>query len=235
MYPNSLAFNHDPLKTSDARCRLAAGAVFIMAVIQVSAFCLLIGVIPVLFLALARDGKTVMRRMVRVNVFCLMLFVTMPLGGESALKAALYTLRVNAAALAYMFFVIPMNMGVIASALLALKVPPKLAALLVLCYRYIFVLYERVFVAILAMRLRRPRQGTLAAWRSYTAVFSSALASAVLRSEKVSAAMRLRGFDGSFPITTTFKWKAQDSLLLAAVMLLSVLLFFLDAGPLWNK
>lgn len=235
MYPNSLEFNHDLLKNSDARCRLAAGAVFIMAVIQVSAFYLLLGVILVLFLALARDGKTVIRRMAHVNVFCLMLFVTMPLGGESMGRAALYTLRVNAAALAYMFFVIPMNMGVIASALLALKAPPKLAALLVLCYRYIFVLYERVFVALLAMRLRRPRQGTLAAWRSYTAVFSSALASAVLRSEKVSAAMRLRGFDGSFPVTTAFRWKAKDSLVLAAVTLISVLFIFLDAGLLWNR
>ncbi|MDR1430280.1 MAG: hypothetical protein LBI85_08315 [Spirochaetaceae bacterium] len=45
-----------------------------------------------------------------------------------------------------------------------------MAALLVLCYRYIFVMYERVFVSIQAMRLRRPRQGTLTAWRSYTAV-----------------------------------------------------------------
>ncbi|MDR0388945.1 MAG: energy-coupling factor transporter transmembrane protein EcfT, partial [Spirochaetaceae bacterium] len=148
--------------------------------------------------------------------------------------AAVYALRVNAAALAYMFFIIPMNLGRIASALLKLRFPPKLAALLVLCYRYLFVMYERVFVSVLSMRLRSPRRGTLFAWRSYTAVFASALLSAIFRSKKVSLAMRIRGFDGSFPITTVFGWNLKDSLVLAAVICIAVLLLLIDTSLRWN-
>jgi cobalt/nickel transport system permease protein len=235
MYPGRLTLNNDILKNCDARCRLAAGIVFIMAVVRLSVLHVLFGVILALFFALVRDRKAVIIRMAHVNLFCLMLFITMPLGGESISRALVYTLRINASALAYMFFIIPMKTGVLASAFLTLKVPPKLAALFVLSHRYLFVMYERVFVSLLSMRLRCPSRGTLAVWRAYTAVFSSALASAVVRSKKVSTAMRLRGFDGSFPITGVFRWKLKDSMVLAAVMIVSVSLLIADTRLRWNR
>jgi energy-coupling factor transporter transmembrane protein EcfT len=156
----------------------------------------------------------------------------------TALKEALvYTLRINAAALIYMVTIIPLGPGGLANALIKLRCPDKLTALFLLTYRYIFVMYERVFVAVRSMLIRRPRQNTLGRWSSYTAVFGTALLSAVLRAQKTGKAMESRGFDGVIPVTRIFAWKGGDTLFLSSGLALSFILWFLDgllSGNLWN-
>ncbi|MDR0451999.1 MAG: energy-coupling factor transporter transmembrane protein EcfT [Treponema sp.] len=150
-------------------------------------------------------------------------------GLEAALKAALlYTLRINAAALVYMALIVPLGIGGLANALLKLRFPAKLVALFLLSYRYIFVMHQRVFAAILSLRLRQPRQGTLGRWRSYTAVFGTALASALLRSRKIGRALQSRGFDGGLPLTRAFALKPRDLLFLGGAALLSACLLVPD-------
>jgi cobalt/nickel transport system permease protein len=189
-------------------------------------------------LALIRDIKTVLSRLAAVNVFCVLLFLTMPLGGYNPAVPLLYALRINAAALFSMLFVVPLGIGGLAPALAKLKVNAKLVSLLILTYRYIFLMYDRVFHAVLSMRLRRPRQTTQAAWRSYTAVFASAFAGAFFRSQKLIWAARVRGFDGVFPLTRSFRWKFRDTLALAAAFAVSILLIYFDRilpqGPPWR-
>jgi cobalt/nickel transport system permease protein len=191
----------------------------------------LAGLVCAAALALIRDIKIVVRRLAAVNVFCVPLFLTLPLGGYGPAVPLLYTLRINAAALLSMVFVVPLGIGRLAPALAKLKVNAKLVSLLILTYRYIFLMHDRVFHAVLSMRLRRPRQTAQAAWRSYPALFASAFAGAFFRSQKIGRAALARGFDGVFPLTRNFRWKIRDTLALAAAFAVSVLLIYFDRIP----
>jgi cobalt/nickel transport system permease protein len=228
MYPDRLEFKNDPLKVFDPRCRLVSGAVFILTVLYITSSALLVCLIVSLALLLFRDIKTVLLRLSAINIFCAMLFVTMPLGGESLSAALLYTLRINAAALLSMLFVISMGMGNLIPALSKMKTPDKLVSLLVLTYRYLFVIHRQVFYSVLSIRLRRPRQNTVRAWRSYAAVFASIFAGALFRSRKVKRAIETRGFDGVLPVTRTFKWKIRDSTACASTVFTSIMLLFVN-------
>jgi cobalt/nickel transport system permease protein len=238
MYLDRLEFKNDVLRGVDPRCRLAAGAGLIMAAIHISHPLLLGGLILGSLLCLIRDASVVFRRLLPVNLLTLTLWLTLPLGrflaGETggigaALTGALtYTLRINAAALLYMVTAAPLGAGGLASALVKLRCPDKLAVLFLLTYRYVFVLYQRVFTAVLSMRLRRPPRAAPGQWRAYAAVFAAALISAVIRSRNIGKALRVRGFDGAFPLTRTFALKPSDILFLGGGLFLACTLFYLN-------
>ncbi|MDR1352832.1 MAG: energy-coupling factor transporter transmembrane protein EcfT [Treponema sp.] len=253
MYLDRLEFKSDPFKAIDPRCRAGAGVCLILAATNISRPAVLAGLILGAALALRKDTRRVLGRLVPVNIFALFLWITVPLnalgtrlfaapapdapgaGLGAAFNAALiYTLRINAAALVYMALIIPLGIGGIANVLIKLRFPPKLAALFLLSYRYIFVMYQRVFVAALSLRLRQPRQGILGRWRSYAAVFGTALVSALFRSQKIGRALQSRGFNGDLPLTRTFTLKPGDILFLCGAILLSAGLLALDGllrGP----
>jgi cobalt/nickel transport system permease protein len=227
MYLSKQEFKQDLLASFDPRCRLAAGLVFIFSILYITNFFLLGGLICGALLALLQDIKRVLPRLAAVNGFCALLFITMPLSGYDFTAPLLYALRINAAALFYMLFVASLGIGLLAPALTKLRVNPKLVSLLILTYRYLFVMYDRIFHALLSMDLRRPRrrerQTTRAAWRAYTALFASAFVGAFFRSQKINRAARARGFDGVFPLTRTFKWKKRDTLFLIIALTASML------------
>jgi cobalt/nickel transport system permease protein len=206
----------------------------IIAAVNIQRFPLLLGLTAAPLLLLARDIKIVLPRLIPANLFCALLCITVPLGGGGFATVLCYTLRINAAALLGMLFIIPLGISGLASSLSALKTPPKLVSLLILTYRYLFVMYERVFASLLSIRLRRPCQTTGMGWRSYAAVFAAALAGALFRSRKVWLAMESRGFDGVFPITRSFAWKAGDTAALAACLAASIGLLLMDKGLFWN-
>ncbi|MDR2133951.1 MAG: energy-coupling factor transporter transmembrane protein EcfT [Treponema sp.] len=228
MYLNQREFKHDILRPFDPRCRLAAGCAVILSAVSVTNPLLLAGLIIAAALALVRDIRTVLTRLGAVNVFCATLFITMPLSGYGIEAPLRYTLRINAAAVIFMLFVASPGTGGIAPALTKLRVNAKLVSLLILTCRYVVIMHDRVFRAVLSMRLRRPRMGTLTAWRSYTALFASAFAGAFFRSQKISRAARARGFDGLFPLTRTFNWKLRDTAALIIASAVSILLVYLD-------
>jgi energy-coupling factor transporter transmembrane protein EcfT len=209
-------------------CGLALSSPFLLAALVLGAA-----------FSLRREGKRVLARLLPVNLFALFLVLTVLQGalwegaGGSGVRAALgaalvYVLRINAAALLYMALIIPLGIGGLTNALLKLRCPEKLAALLLLTYRALFVMYQRLFVAAASLRLRQPRQGTLGQWKSYAAVFGTALVSALQRSGKIGRALQSRGFCGSLPITRSFALKAGDLLFLAGALLLAALLWALD-------
>jgi energy-coupling factor transporter transmembrane protein EcfT len=247
MYLDRLDFKNDRLRGIDPRCRLGAGICLIAAAVYSSSplvlGCLILG--PVL--CLSKDIPVVLRRLIPVNLFALILWLTLPLGalaggpgpgiGGALNRALVYTLRINAAALLYMAAIIPLGPGGLANALIKLRLPHKLAALFLLTYRYIFVMYGRVFISLRSMLIRRPRQNTLGRWASYTAVFSAALVRALQRSRNIGQAMRVRGFTGVVPVTRSFSWKTGDTLFLGFCLVLAFALRVLDrflTGASWN-
>jgi cobalt/nickel transport system permease protein len=260
MYLDRLELKNDfPLSGLDPRCRVAAGVVCILSVLTVSRWYILVGLSLLLLVpaVLAGEGRTVLRRLVPVNVFCLFLWLTIPLNTwlasfvtpdpgslvvdhaaayiRAAAEALRYTLRINAAALLYMRFIVPLGAGGLANVLMTWGAPRKLAALLILTYRYIFLLYGRLSTALLSMAQRRPQQKEAALWRSYTAAFASSLAAALFRAGRIETAMKERGFDGAFPVTAAYTWKARDTRwLIGSVGMAAAAAFFFGGGGVWT-
>jgi energy-coupling factor transporter transmembrane protein EcfT len=213
MYLDRLAYTKDVLFCFDGRCRIVAAAVLIMAAVSATGIPALVIGIALCCMLLFRDLRVTVLRLFPVNLMMAAVWLSVPFGLEPA-SALRYTLRVNAAALLAMVFVIPMGVGRIASAMATLKVPPKLVSLFVLTYRSLFLMSGRLSTALVSMKLRLPPCGTLHRWRSFAAVFAATMASAVFRSHRVSLAMAARGFDGVFPRTHKFTWRFRDTALL---------------------
>ena len=214
MYLDRLEYKKDFLYPIDKRCRFLSAALLIAAAVYTTSAAALSAAILLCLLPLSRELRVTFLRLIPVNTMTAALWLTVPFG-FSMESAVIYTLRINAAALLYMIFIIPMSVSALASSMTKLKAPGKLVSLFILSYRYIFLLAERVRVMLVSMRLRAPESGTFRLWRSFAAVFATTTARAVFRSQKVSLAMVSRGFDGVFPVTVTFKWKVRDTVLLA--------------------
>ncbi|MDR1249180.1 MAG: energy-coupling factor transporter transmembrane protein EcfT [Treponema sp.] len=219
MYLDRLEFKKDPLGSFDGRCRLLAAALVILAAAGITNAAMLCAAALAFLAALFRELNVAFRRLLPVNMMAVALWLPV-VAGFSPHSALLYTLRINAAALAYMCLVTPMGISRIASSLSALKTPEKLVSLFVLTHRSLFLLHGGLSTALVSMRSRQPENTALRQWRSLAAVFAATLVRAAFRAEKVNVAMASRGFDGGFPVTVSFRWRIRDSVLLGACALL---------------
>jgi energy-coupling factor transporter transmembrane protein EcfT len=237
MYLDRLEFKKDPFPSLqnkaeglDLRCRTIAGLAFIIMAINLSTWYFLAGIIVLMLICLIKEPRVVLLRLVPVNIFNLFLVLSIFLGAyDSPLMIALrYVLRINAAALIYMLFIVPLGISGLANVLLKTGVPKKLAALLILTYRYIFLIYERLSVSLLSMKLREPKKNNLSRWRSHAMVFAAFLASAFFRLHKIEIAMEERGFNGAFPVSAVFAWKTRDTVWLAIFLLFGTILLITE-------
>jgi cobalt/nickel transport system permease protein len=229
MYLDRLEYKHDLLVSIDGRCRFLSAAFFIASVVYSTKTLTLSLVIVSCLIVLSRGLRVTLLRLIPVNMMTAAVWIPV-LFGFNAASALLYTLRVNAAALLYMCFIIPMSISALSSSMTKLYIPEKLVALFILTYRYIFLMYQGLSTALVSMRLRSVRNSTVYRWRSLAAVFAATLTSAVFRAGRISRAMTARGFDGAFPVTAVFKWKLRDSVLLVLCVFTALCI-----GVLWNN
>ncbi|MDR2098257.1 MAG: energy-coupling factor transporter transmembrane protein EcfT [Spirochaetaceae bacterium] len=229
MYLDRLEYKKDFLLPLDGRCRFVSAVLLIIAAVSATSVLTLSVIIIFCVLLLAREPRITLLRLSAVNVMSAAVWITV-LFGFSAKSAAIYTLRINSAALLYMVFIIPMNISVIASSMTMLGIPKKLTSLFILTYRYIFLMSEHLSSALTAMRLRCPGGGTARLWRSFAAVFAATTASAIFRSQRISWAMVSRGFNGAFPVTHTFRWRTHDTAVLALSLAVSILIILNGTG-----
>jgi cobalt/nickel transport system permease protein len=224
---------------------MAAGVLCIAVSVNLHNRVILAALAFLAFILLVQECNVVIARLIPVNVFAAMLWLAFPLGAylgssinalggapdySDALKnASLYTLRINIAALHCMIFIIPLGIGDVSNTLLKLRVPKKLVTLLILTYRYVFVLTEKVFTSSLSLRIRKPaRFSKREELRCYGNMFGSSVIAAEMRSSKVWTAMRSRGFNESFPLTKTFAWKGKDTMLIVSCVMAAASLAALD-------
>jgi cobalt/nickel transport system permease protein len=114
-------------------------------------------------------------------------------------------------------------------ALRALRVPGLLVQLLLLTYRYVFVLMDELGRLRVAVRVRGYRNRvTRHSYRTIGHVAGTLLVRGYERSERVGQAMRCRGFDGRFRALTTFRTTPADVLALALVLIGSAGVCWLD-------
>ncbi len=186
----------------------------------------------------------VLRRLRVVNFFNLLFWLILPLtlAGENTPQAALFgvpglllalqiTLKSNAILLMFLAMIATSPFFVVAHALSALHLPDKFVYLLMLTYRYIFVLEAEYKKLATAAKMRCFLAKTsIHTYKTYAYLFGMLLVKASLRGEKVYQAMLCRGFNGAFYSLHTFCFRQLDWFAAAVMFLILLLLIWLQWG-----
>lgn len=208
---NSIIHQMDPRQ----RILIAALYSFVIALSDRISVLLSAVILSILIVFVARlDLKEVGRRLWVVFWFLLLIWVVLPLtfegeplfhlGPVSLTRpgidlAAKITLKSTAILMAFMALVLTMTIATLGHTLNHLKIPEKLVHLLLLTYRYIFVIEEEYRRLFTAAKIRGFRSGTnIHAYRTWAYLIGMVLVRASVRAERVHKAMLCRGFHGRF-------------------------------------
>ncbi|MFH1629462.1 MAG: cobalt ECF transporter T component CbiQ [Pseudomonadota bacterium] len=156
------------------------------------------------------------------------LFHLGPLQGtmEGVLLCTRITLKSNTIFLVFVALVSTMPITTLGHAMNRLRLPGKLIHLLLLTYRYIFVIDQEYQRLIRAAKIRgfRPRT-TMNSYRTYAYLIGMLFVRASARAERVHQAMVCRGFDGRFyclrqfsPTRTDWMWSGLMILIIFSLV-----------------
>jgi cobalt/nickel transport system permease protein len=231
-----LAVGDSTLHRIDPRVRVAAATAF-SVVVAASYHLPALGAAltsSIVLAALARlPAVAVARRLVVVNGLVIVLWAVIPFtfpgeplwrvgplaaSHDGVRMAAQITLKSNAIVLCFMALVATMAPATLGHALHRMHVPDKIVHLLLMTYRYIFVLEEEYQRLSRAARIRGFRAGTnLHTYRTYAYLLGMLFVRAAERAERVHWAMRCRGFRRKFYSLQEFRARGRD-ILFAGVM-----------------
>jgi len=158
--------------------------------------------------------NNVIKRLAVVLWFLLLVWIVMPLTFEGEILyqigpfalshpgielAAQMTLKSIAILLIFMALVATMTISVLGYSLSRLHVPDKLVYLLLMTYRYVFVIEDEYRRLQTAIKIRGFRSGTnLHSYKTYAYLAGMLFVRASVRAERVHQAMLCRGFNGKF-------------------------------------
>ncbi|MDD2206349.1 MAG: cobalt ECF transporter T component CbiQ [Aminobacterium sp.] len=195
-----------------------------VAFLQSVAAQLFLLVYAIMLVAIARIPiKVLSSRLLALNGFILMMWLTLPFSSESGTHLALLiTIRAHAATLAFIALLRTTSMPDLLQALHLLHVPQKLILLLHFTYRYAHVLSEELQKIHKSMVLRGFHPSlSFTTFSAYGNLVGMLLIRSIIRSERVSKAMVLRGFNGSFPFFPSHVIPSSpDTLRMAALYVL---------------
>ena len=214
----------------DPRVRIAMAAFFSCLVAVSNSFETLVAALLLAFglVVLARlDLKEVSRRLAVVVGFLVLLWLVLPLTFSGnpvgqlgplvwyqpgVALAARISLKSIAILLAFTALVATMPVSSLGHALSRLGISGKLVHLLLMCYRYIFVIDQEYRRLNAAMRIRafQPRT-SLHTYRSYAYLAGMLFVRAAARAERVHQAMLCRGFQGRFHTMARFPKHAHNT------------------------
>lgn len=236
----------DHLAALDPRVRLISAAV--LAVTLVSLTSLTSAVVALLAaIGLALLGGVPARRLqhlLPLELLMLLLLITLPFSvpgttllGIGSLSASveglhwagLILLKANAVVLGLFGLVAVLGASQVVQALARLGVPAKLCQLLFLTLRQILLIGDEYRRMRLAMRARAfvPRSDRRS-WRALGWLIGMLLVRSLARGQRLSEAMRCRGFDGRLHLLHRGRWQQSDSLVLAFAVSACLVLFAFD-------
>ena len=184
------------------------------------------------------DFLEVTKRVALVNGFIVFLWFVVPLtyngqplfylgpfevSREGVLVSARITLKSNAILLAFIALIASNTVATLGNALGRLKVPEKIIYLLLLNYRYIFVMEEeyRRLLRSASIRGFRP-SSNLHTYKTYAYLIGILFVRASDRAERVYKAMVCRGFSGRFYSLHKFSFSRLD-LIWLVVMTMAII------------
>jgi cobalt/nickel transport system permease protein len=224
MLREPFAIGDSPLHRLDPRIRLVSAVIYSCAAALCREFPALLAalILSMALVAMARLRiSEVLKRLLVVNGLVVFIWAVIPFTfpGEALFRigpfgaaregvelAAQITLKSNAIVLAFMALVTTMPFSTVGHALHRLRVPDKIVHLLLMTYRYIFVLEQEYQRLIRAARIRGFQPGTnLHTYRTYAYLVGMLFVKAIDRAERVRWAMLCRGFKRKFYSLHEFK------------------------------
>ena len=246
--PESLVSRRDP-RWKLATVLLACGLLAFTRTWPVA----LVGLAAVLLLVwLAKlPGRWYGRRIGGVLLFLAIFLAWLPLVPRSAddalplgmLTLSRHGLQVFVVALAKTTSLVSLVLVVMATAPLqdtfkaahALRIPGVLVHLLLLTYRYVFLLFDEFSRLRTALRVRGYRnRASLHSYHTIGQVAGTLLVRSHERAERVGQAMRCRGFDGEFRTLHAFQTTLGDVLFLVAIVAIAAGLLVTDLVIRWQ-
>ena len=208
----------------DPRIRIVVATIYCYVVAFSNQFSVLLMALVISSALIVSAGlgfKEVGKRLVLVNGLILFLWVVVPLtyGGQPLFQigplalsragvvlAARITLKSNAILLTFIGLIATMTFATLGYTLTQLRVPQKIIHLLLMNYRYVFVLEQEYQRLIRAAKIRGFQPKTnLHTYRTYAYVIGMLLVRATSRAHRVHQAMLCRGFKGTFYSLQEFK------------------------------
>ncbi len=252
MLREPFAVGNSILHRLDPRFRIVSAAVYSSVValsrnFQVLITAVIISSILVLFAQL--PAREILKRILAVNIFILLLWLVLPLTfhgsiavkfgplpvyGAGIVMAAQITLKSNAIVLALIALVATMNFSILGYSLNWLRVPDKIVHLLLMTYRYVFLIEQEYQRLIRAAQIRGFRPGTnLHTYKTYASIVGMLLVRATLRADRVYKAMLCRGFRRKFYCLHEFK-TGRNEWVFAIIMFGTIIWFiFFEWSRIW--
>ena len=217
MIPEVFAGGNSVIHSIDPRIKIVSAMIYSLVVALSSSFVILMSGLATsiaLVLVARLDTKEVLKRLAVLLVFVLLIWILMPLtypgktlfrvgplgfSSPGVILAAQISLKSTAILLSLMAFLATMSIATLGHALGRLGIPDKLVYLLLITYRYVFVMEQEYQRLIRAMKIRGFKPGTnLHSYQSYAYLVGMLLVHASTRADRVSNAMKCRGFTGRF-------------------------------------
>ena len=247
MLQEAFAYGNSFVHQLDPRLRLISACVYSTVVALSYSYQVLTAAVLISFLGivLARlPAREITKRIIVLNSFNVLLWIVLPLTFQGPvawvlgpltiykaglIMAAQITLKSNAILLIMMALVATMNLSVLGHALNWWHVPDKMVHLLLMTYRYVFLIEQEYQRLIRAARFRGFRPGTsLHTYKTYASIVGMLLVRSAVRADRVQKAMLCRGFKGRFYCLHEFSTGKHEWLFATAMAGITVLLIYFE-------
>ncbi len=249
MIPETFADGKSVIHSIDPRIKVVLALIYSFVVALSSSFAILLSslVTSMVLVMVARlDAREVLKRLAVLLGFILLIWVLMPLtypgaplfrigpvgfSSPGVLLAAQISLKSVAILLSLMALLATMSVATMGHALGILGIPDKLVYLLLITYRYVFVMEQEYQRLIRAMKIRGFKPGTnLHSYQSYAYLVGMLFVHASARAERVSKAMKCRGFTGRFHSLRQFEPDPRNRLF---AVIMSLIIILMATVELW--
>ena len=249
MIPEAFADGKSVIHSIDPRIKVVLALIYSFVVALSSSFAILLSslVTSMVLVMVARlDAREVLKRLAVLLGFILLIWVLMPLtypgatlfrigpvgfSSPGVLLAAQISLKSVAILLSLMALLATMSVATMGHALGILGIPDKLVYLLLITYRYVFVMEQEYQRLIRAMKIRGFKPGTnLHSYQSYAYLVGMLFVHASARAERVSKAMKCRGFTGRFHSLRQFEPDPRNRLF---AVIMSLIIILMATVELW--
>jgi len=249
MIPEVFAVGKSVIHSIDPRSKVVLALTYSLVIALSSSFVVLLSglVTSLILVMIARlDAREVLKRLAVLLGFLLLIWILMPLtypgatlfrmgplgfSGPGVLLAAQISLKSSAILLSLMALLATMSIAVMGQALGCLGIPDKLVYLLLITYRYVFVMEQEYRRLLRAMKIRAFRPGTnLHSYQSYAYLVGMLFVHASARADRVSQAMKCRGFTGRFHSLWQFEPDPRNRLF---AVIMSLIIVSMATVELW--
>ena len=247
MIRESFAEGNSWIHGIDPRLRVIGAAAFAVVVaVSYDFTALFIGLIISLCMVLSArlDIRAVVQRLLAPVIFLLLLWAVLPWSYEGDALAALgpvtitrqgvtlcaqISLKTVCLMMAFMALVATMTVDTLGHSLNRLQMPDKMVHLLLITYRYLFVIEQEYQRLVRAMKIRNFHPKTnLHSYRTYAYLVGMLFVRASERARRVHSAMICRGFHGRFISLRSFPPNPLNSVFGLGIIISLALLIMLE-------